>query len=136
MTERAGAGLEDVWRREAPHVLAALLRRHGSFADCEDAVQEALLDAAVQWPRDGVPDHPRGWLVRVAERRLVDLVRADSARRRREQVDAALAGTVAPPADEEQAPGEDDTLELLLLCCHPSLTLPRRWRSWPAPSPA
>jgi len=69
-------GLEDVWRRESSHVLGALLRRHGDYGDCEDAAQEALLAAVDQWPREGVPDNPRGWLIRVAWRRLVDRQRA------------------------------------------------------------
>lgn len=78
---RPGAAGEGAWRHEAPHVLAALLRRHGDLGACEDAVQEALLVAAVQWPRDGVPDRPRAWLVRVASRRLIDRARHDDAAR-------------------------------------------------------
>ncbi len=77
--------LEDVWRRESRHVLVALLRRHGDYADCEDAAQEALAAAAERWPRDGTPDYPRGWLIRVASRRLVDQVRSDRARATREE---------------------------------------------------
>ncbi|SDU98142.1 RNA polymerase sigma factor, sigma-70 family [Microlunatus sagamiharensis] len=118
------ASLEDVWRRESPHVLAALLRRHGDLADCEDAAQEALAAAAVQWPRDGVPDHPRGWLVTVASRRLVDQVRAERARAARETALAAREPEehLRAPAADEQGVGEvDDSLRLLLLCCHPAL---------------
>ncbi|WP_275263118.1 sigma factor, partial [Segeticoccus rhizosphaerae] len=77
--------LEDVWRRESSHVLGALLRRYGDFGDCEDAAQEALAAAAQQWPRDGIPDNPRGWLVRVASRRLIDHARAARARVARKQ---------------------------------------------------
>jgi RNA polymerase sigma factor (sigma-70 family) len=121
-------GLEDVWRRCAPHVLAALTRRSGDFDAAEDAVQEALLDAAVQWPRDGVPDNPTGWLVRVASRRLVDRYRSERARAERELVVAGLDPadrTVAPPADaglpdDDGVP--DETVALLALCCHPALT--------------
>ena len=105
--------LEDVWRRESPHVLAALLRRHGDLADCEDAAQEALEAAAKQW--EPPPENPRGWLITVASRRLIDRARADAARADREQ---AVAGE--PPRPEP--PGRDDSLELLLLCCHPALT--------------
>lgn len=76
---------EDVWRREAPHVLAALLRRSGDLAACEDAVQLALLAAAEQWPREGLPEEPRAWLRTVATRRLVDAVRSDASRRAREE---------------------------------------------------
>ena len=76
--------LEDVWRRESPYVLGALLRRHGDLGDCEDAAQEALVAAAEQWARDGVPEYPRGWLIRVASRRLIDLTRSNLARSARE----------------------------------------------------
>ena len=80
--------VEDLLRELAPQVLGALVRRYGQFDACEDAVQEALLAAAAQWPADGVPANPRGWLVTVASRRLTDQVRSDDARRRREEVDA------------------------------------------------
>lgn len=81
--------LADVWRREAPHVLGALLRRYGDLGDCEDAAQEAAEAATSQWPIGGVPDNPRAWLIRVASRRLIDRARADSARARREALDLA-----------------------------------------------
>ena len=110
------AAVEDLLRPLAPHVLGALVRRHGRFDACEDAVQEALLAAAVQWPGDGVPDNPAAWLTTVASRRLADQARSDIARRRREETDASL---VAPSPDVGDA---DDTLALLFLCCHPSLT--------------
>ena len=118
-------GLEDVWRRESRHVLGALLRRHGDLGDCEDAAQEALEAAARQWDRDGVPEDPRGWLIRVASRRLIDRERSDRARAAREE-----AVAVAQPGDALTAPGPDagdagaadDGLRLLLLCCHPALT--------------
>jgi RNA polymerase sigma factor (sigma-70 family) len=110
---------EDVWRREAPHVLGALARRHGDWGDCEDAVQEALLAAHDQWPTSGVPEHPRGWLVRVASRRLVDARRSRTSREHREE---AYAVDVPGAATDDPAAGRDDTLELLLLCCHPVLT--------------
>jgi RNA polymerase sigma factor (sigma-70 family) len=119
--------LEEVWRRASPHVLAALLRRHGDLADCEDAAQEALLAAADQWPRDGIPDSPRGWLVRVASRRLIDRVRSDRSRAEREEavgVARPADAFVAPATDENADAGGDDTLLLLLLCCHPALTRP------------
>ncbi|MFI9774683.1 RNA polymerase sigma factor [Streptomyces sp. NPDC051956] len=109
----------------APQVLGALVRRYGHFDAAEDAVQEALLAAARQWPESGVPDNPRGWLIRVASRRLVDTLRSDDARRRREEADAALTprdAFTAPPPGESRAPSEDDTLTLLYLCCHPDLT--------------
>jgi RNA polymerase sigma factor (sigma-70 family) len=111
------AELEDLLRELAPQVLGALVRRYGDFDTCEDAVQEALLAAARQWPGQGIPEHPRGWLVTVASRRWIERWREEAARRRREQTAAALA-----PPPPEAVPAVDDTLTLLLLCCHPSLT--------------
>ncbi|AZQ37335.1 sigma-70 family RNA polymerase sigma factor [Streptomyces cyaneochromogenes] len=118
---------EDLLRRHAPQVLGALVRRYGHFDTAEDAVQEALLAAAQQWPGTGVPDNPRGWLIRVAARRLTDALRAEEARRAREDKVAALTprdAFTAPPPGTERAPREDDTLTLLFLCCHPTLTPP------------
>nr|WP_202805836.1 sigma-70 family RNA polymerase sigma factor [Actinopolymorpha alba] len=116
--------VEDLLRRLAPQVLGAVVRRFGHFDLAEDATQEALLAAATQWPKDGVPDSPRGWLVTVASRRLTDLLRSEQARQRRE--DAVARWTlpdawVAPAAD--RPPSEtDDTLILLFMCCHPALS--------------
>jgi RNA polymerase sigma factor (sigma-70 family) len=93
-----------------------LVRRYGDFDAGEDAVQEALLAAAVHWSRDGIPEHPRGWLIQTATRRLIDQRRNERSRAAREDR-AALAEP--PPAD---VPDEDDTLVVLFLCCHPSLT--------------
>ena len=121
------ADLEQVWRRSAPDVLAALLRRSGDFAAAEDAVQEALLAAARQWPADGAPDDPRAWLIRVASRRLLDQQRADQARADRElRVTRRTPpeAFLAPAADSPGEGGRDDSLALLLLCCHPALTRP------------
>ncbi|WP_426503146.1 RNA polymerase sigma factor [Dactylosporangium sp. McL0621] len=109
--------VEDLLRELAPRVLGTLVARHGQFDACEDAVQEALLAAAVRWPAEGVPQRPRAWLLTVASRALVDHWRTDSARRRRE-VAAALDPTNEPPDD----PG--DTLLVLFLCCHPALSPP------------
>ena len=111
--------LEGLLRDLAPQALAAVVRQHGHFDAAEDAVQEALLAAATQWRARGVPERPRGWLIRVASRRLTDQLRRESASRRREEALAARAPAEAPA---DAAPGEDDTLSLLLLCCHPSLT--------------
>ena len=120
------AGTEDLLRELAPQVLGALLRRHQALDLCEDAVQEALLAAATGWPEAGTPDNPRAWLITVATRRLIDEVRNESSRRQRE--DRLVFGS--PPAELSRLPGDehdpdrDDTLTLLLLCCHPALTSP------------
>jgi RNA polymerase sigma factor (sigma-70 family) len=113
-----GRQVEDLLRDHAPRVLAALVRRHGQFDACEDAVQEALLAAVRQWPLDGVPDRPHAWLLTVAGRALVDEWRADNARRRREDVAAR------DPTDHAPTTERDDTLALLFLCCHPTLSPP------------
>jgi len=109
--------VEDLLRELAPQVLGALVRRYGHFDACEDAVQEALLAATVQWPHQGLPQNPRGWLITVASRRVTDQLRSDQARRRREDATAALASR-----DESEVPDRDDTLTLLFLCCHPALS--------------
>ncbi|KOV71476.1 RNA polymerase subunit sigma-24 [Streptomyces sp. AS58] len=119
--------IEDLLRRHAPQVLGAVVRRYGHFDAAEDAVQEALLAAADRWPSDGVPGNPRGWLIRVAARRLTDALRSEQARRQREERAAALTprdAFTAPPPGTDRAPREDDTLTLLFLCCHPDLTPP------------
>ncbi|MEU6104168.1 RNA polymerase sigma factor [Streptomyces flaveolus] len=124
---RRTSEVEDLLRLHAPQVLGALVRRYGHFDAAEDAVQEALLAAAGQWPESGVPDNPRGWLIRVASRRLTDALRSDQARRLREEKAAALTprdAFTAPPPGPDRAPSEDDTLTLLFLCCHPELPPP------------
>jgi RNA polymerase sigma factor (sigma-70 family) len=121
-----GPRVEGLLREHAPQVLGALVRRYGHFDSAEDAVQEALLAAAVQWPKDGVPDSPRGWLIKVAARRLTDQLRSEEARRRRETTAQALIPhyryAVPGPDESELPPRADDTLTLLVLCCHPALT--------------
>ena len=123
----SSAGTEDLLRSLAPQVLGVLARRTGGdFADAEDAVQEALIAAATRWPGDGIPDNPRGWLIQAAHRRWIDQVRGEASRRRREET-AALLEPPAPPEsaldpDPGADPDEDDTLTLIFLCCHPSLT--------------
>ncbi len=115
--------VEGLLRRLAPQVLGAVVRRFGHFDTAEDAVQEALLAAAVQWPRDGVPDNPRAWLITVTSRRLTDLLRSEQARQRRENILArwTLPDDWLAPAADRPASESDDTLILLFMCCHPSL---------------
>ena len=116
---------EGLLRDLAPQVLGALVRRFGDFGAAEDAVQEALLDASLQWPVEGLPDNPRGWLIRVAHRRMTDHLRSEIARRRREESEGTRIpreAFLAPAADVPRGPESDDTLLLLFLCCHPSLT--------------
>ena len=116
---RTQPAIEDLLRELAPQVLGTLVRRHSQFDACEDAVQEALLAAAKQWATDGVPDNPRSWLLTVASRRLIDAWRSESARQQREAAAAML-----DLAGQGPAPDQDDTLTLLFLCCHPSLSVP------------
>ncbi|QYG91010.1 sigma-70 family RNA polymerase sigma factor [Iamia sp. SCSIO 61187] len=109
----------------APLVLGALVRRYGHFDLCEDAVQEALLAAARQWPEEGRPDDPKAWLIRVGSRRLVDLLRSQESRQRREEQDRRLTPVdrqVAPAPDADPVTADDDALTLLVLCCHPALS--------------
>ena len=118
---------EHLLRDLAPQVLGAVVRRFGDFSAAEDAVQEALIAATVQWPEEGVPDNPRGWLIQVAARRMTDHLRAEIARRRREAVVVTQAPDgyhVVPAPDSDDTPREDDSLILLFMCCHPALTPP------------
>jgi RNA polymerase sigma factor (sigma-70 family) len=121
---KTAAGVEDLLRGLTPQVLGVLTRRVNRFDAAEDAVQEALLAAAVQWPQQGVPDSPRGWLLTVASRRMINAIRGESARRRREVTVAAAAApdALVAPAADAIAPDRDDTLTLLFLCCHPALS--------------
>jgi RNA polymerase sigma factor (sigma-70 family) len=115
---------EHLLRDLAPQVLGAVMRRFGDFAAAEDAVQDALIAAARQWPAEGVPDNPRGWLIHVAARRMTDHIRAELSRRRREAlvVTQVPEQQLAPAADEAAALDQDDTLILLFMCCHPALS--------------
>jgi len=114
--------IEDLLRELAPQVLGAVIRRFHDFAAAEDAVQEALMAAVIQWPREGVPDNPRGWLIQVAARRMTDYLRSEEARRRRESTVATETGEQASAADRDHETEPDDTLTLLFMCCHPALT--------------
>jgi RNA polymerase sigma factor (sigma-70 family) len=119
-----GTEVEELLRGLAPQVLGAVVRRFGHFDTAEDAVQEALLAAAVRWPREGNPENPRAWLITVASRRLTDLLRSEQARQRREEtvVQRVLPEHRVAPAADRPAAESDDTLILLFMCCHPALS--------------
>ena len=127
IVDPAPSTVEHLLRELAPQVLGAVARRHGDFAAAEDAVQEALIAAAAQWPAEGVPDNPRGWLYHVAMRRMTDHLRSELSRRRREDAVAShlwAEWAFVPPPSAEIGVDEDDTLVLLFMCCHPALTPP------------
>jgi RNA polymerase sigma factor (sigma-70 family) len=115
---------EHLLRDLAPRVLGAVIRRFRDFANAEDAVQEALLAAAIQWPREGYPDNPQAWLIQVASRRMYDFERSELARRQRETAASIDLENLAPAAGTEMETDQDDTLILLFMCCHPALTPP------------
>jgi len=123
---RPRGDIEGLLRDAAPRALAAVVRRFGDFSDSEDAVQEAMIEAARQWPAQGTPESPVGWLVHVASRRLTDRIRSESARRRREDAVAADRSEGGPSEELDLDPvgGEDDALVLMFMCCHPALTPP------------
>ncbi|APR86424.1 RNA polymerase sigma-70 factor, ECF subfamily protein [Minicystis rosea] len=126
MTAPPNSRVERLLRDLAPQVLGVIVRRYRDFPASEDAVQEALIAAAAQWPREGVPDEPRAWLIHVAARRITDQVRSDASRRRRE----AFVVSLVPPeeqlalAADDEVREQDDALLLLFMCCHPALTPP------------
>jgi RNA polymerase sigma factor (sigma-70 family) len=121
MTTKRNNQIEGLLRDAAPRALAAVAHRFGDFADAEDALQEAMIDGARQWPAQGVPESPTGWLIHVASRRMTDRIRSEAARRDREGAVAGEALPVAPDAPAE-AREADDTLLLMFMCCHPALT--------------
>jgi RNA polymerase sigma factor (sigma-70 family) len=125
MAAPEGIATQHLMRDLAPQVLGVMVRRYRDFATCEDAVQEALIAAAAQWPREGVPENPRAWLIHVAIRRITDAVRAESARRHRETLTVSMVPAdeqIALAADTDGATERDDTLDLLFMCCHPTLS--------------
>jgi RNA polymerase sigma factor (sigma-70 family) len=119
--ERLDIEAEHLLRDLAPQVLGAVMRRYRDFSSAEDAVQEALVAASVQWPHEGLPENPRGWLIQVASRRMTDRLRSETSRRRRETEAAVHFGFMTSPAADEES-DEDDTLVLLFMCCHPALS--------------
>jgi RNA polymerase sigma factor (sigma-70 family) len=125
VTSAPATSVEHLLRELAPQVLGALVRRHGNFDDAEDAVQEAVIAASARWPSKGVPSNPRGWLYHVAVRRIADQVRSELARQKREErvtAEVWAEWAFVSSADRDVAVEEDDSLSLLFLCCHPSLT--------------
>ena len=125
MIARLDDDAQDLLRDLAPQVLGVLLRRYRDFGGCEDAVQEALTAAAMQWPKQGMPDSPKAWLITVATRRLTDQIRADTARRLREQLVVSLIPVdeqIALAADASGINERDETLDLYFMCCHPALS--------------
>jgi len=125
MPDHVGDRTQHLLRELAPQVLAVMIRRYRDFAACEDAVQEALVAASLQWPADGIPDNPRGWLIHVGVRRVTDAVRAEASRRHREKLVVSLVPAdeqIALAVDAEDATARDDTLDLLFMSCHPSLS--------------
>jgi RNA polymerase sigma factor (sigma-70 family) len=125
MTQSLDADAQHSLRDLAPQVLGVVMRKYRDFSAAEDAVQEALLAAATQWPHDGLPENPRAWLIRVASRRIADQARAETARRQREAIVVSLVPPetqLALTADDDDATERDDTLELLFMCCHPALS--------------
>lgn len=122
MTKEWDANSEHLLRELAPQVLGTVARRFRDFVAAEDAAQDAMIAAFTQWPQEGVPENPRGWLIQVACRRLTDQVRSDIARRERETAVAKEAGVIAPEVDLESDMDPDDTLILLFMCCHGALT--------------
>jgi RNA polymerase sigma factor (sigma-70 family) len=122
MTKPWDSTSEHLLRELAPQVLGSIVRRFRDFSPAEDAVQEAMIAAFTQWPQEGVPDNPRGWLIQVASRRLTDQVRSEIARRERETAVAREVDITAPAVEIESDMDPDDTLILLFMCCHPALT--------------
>jgi RNA polymerase sigma factor (sigma-70 family) len=126
-THELDPAISHLLRDLAPQVLGVVARRHGDFDGAEDAVQDALIAAAVQWPVEGIPRNPRGWLYHVALRRITDAVRSDVARRRREDAVATemwADWAFVPPPDTDIEMEPNDTIALLFMCCHPALTAP------------
>ena len=118
----AELSFEHLVRELTPQVLGSVMRRFHDFAACEDAVQEAVLAAFMQWPREGVPESPRGWLIQVAARRMTDGLRREAARRQREAQVAPQPDSITIASGFEEDAAKDDTLTLFFMCCHPSLT--------------
>src|SRR5215472_11502061 len=122
MTKPWDATSEHLLRELAPQVLGAVARRFRDFVSAEDAVQEAMIAAFTQWPEEGIPDNPRGWLIQVASRRMTDQLRSEIARRQRETIVASELETTETAVDIESDMDPNDTLILLFMCCHPALT--------------
>src|SRR5215471_4440765 len=121
MTRAWDATSEQLLRELAPQVLGAVARRFRDFVSAEDAVQEAMIAAFKQWPEEGIPENPRGWLIQVASRRMADQARSEIARRQREATVIQEGEGVTSMPDIDSAMDPEDTLVLLFMCCHPAL---------------
>ncbi len=113
---------EQLLRELAPQVLGVVARRFRDFSSAEDAAQEAMLAAFKQWPQEGIPENPRGWLIRVAIRRMTDMARSEIARRQRETAVTPEEEPMIEPSEMESDMDPEDTLVLLFMCCHPALS--------------
>lgn len=119
----SASAVDAVFKEERGRILATLIRLTGDFDAAEDALSAAVEAALEQWPREGLPDQPRAWLIRTARNKLVDHVRREVVRsRHRDEV--ALEDTevsLAALDERELVSVEDDQLRLIFTCCHPSL---------------
>jgi RNA polymerase sigma factor (sigma-70 family) len=122
MDQTPAQEIEHLLRELTPQVLASVVRRFHDFAASEDAVQEASIAAATQWPDDGLPRNPRAWLTQVAFRKMIDHIRSESTRRERENELASETTYISESTCDDFSNTEDDTLTLLFMCCHPALT--------------
>ena len=130
MSDEARRAIEAVWRIEAPRLLAGLARRAGGIGPAEDLAQDALVAALEQWPRDGIPANPGAWLAAVAGRRAIDAARRGRVlERKRGELGRRLEVDRVGGADATDEPDEevrDDLLALILVTCHPVLSVDAR----------
>jgi RNA polymerase sigma-70 factor (ECF subfamily) len=117
----APSDLDEIFREQHGRVLAWLIRVTGDFGAAEEALQEACIVAVRQWPLDGVPNNPGGWLAVVARNRALDGIRRDNSRADREAAVSSLTDGY-----EEVFEIEDERLRLIFTCCHPALGLDAR----------
>jgi RNA polymerase sigma-70 factor, ECF subfamily len=112
------AAIDAIYRAESRRVFATLVRLLGEFDAAEEALHEAFRAALEQWPRDGVPDNPRAWLVSAGRFKAIDRIRRDA---RVDALDDEVAANMPAPETAETENIEDDRLRLIFTCCHPAL---------------